>query len=775
MSKNLKGTRIRGLPPKVLLSRRQDASGSFPTVWRTASDNRTGNYNVFFNDTKVVPFNQKVIPEISISSATYSTPQYEEKIVAVIPKKTSINVLFVSPFTSIPIVVVGDFRSIDNQENINAYVLSVTTSGFTVNFSPSFKGSFVYRAVLPTTPPGQLCYVERTPRYHGVYTTLVAGQKTITADYGFSLIHDNFVPVKNYITYYDHLVNYQADIYPTSIVSTPTDITVGDSAFVPDSITANYIGVDDSRTTPPGSTVRLQGIVYPLVMTPQAISQSLSPQDKIDLYKQPYLDGSTIKNLPIITTGSMIRGVSDEFVTFTPGQEIKPFSDFFNPAVDGKKNVANPFYATGSIPITFGGPVWSKSKFEIFLTSSATKFGDNIVYTYKNDHTHYSGYFGPMMYWDTNQQNFVGLDDKHLQQDLNPSFPNLKKFLSRQHIGFGYSMDSNITFYDQDLVEKPKSYLARGNQISNFGFPYHEKFKPSSTQTISMQDYISEPFLLEKVVLYMSATLDFGVYSNGNVCTSSYGQWTFFILNERATFPQQSDGQTISASIDEASYSFVSSSNISTTIRDVVDFMRIAVVNNLLPTEPTIYQTRELTLTKSLADRYITGEFIISSSVKNANQFDEGVRSVWVLDIAETKQNALIEQNHHAGRDGLDINFRNGRNWLSVYDDRSTIGTAVYNFPNSHTPNTFTIKSSYQNTPNPYLLLPTDKLVFGWQMPLDMDQFVASSSMAFGRNAINKVVFYGSLMRLNEENMLAEHHDTLNQLLNSETIHEVIG
>ena len=60
-------------------------------------------------------------------------------------------------------------------------------------------------------------------------------------------------------------------------------------------------------------------------------------------------------------------------------------------------------------------------------------------------------------------------------------------------------------------------------------------------------------------------------------------------------------------------------------------------------------------------------------------------------------------------------------------------------------------------------------------MPLDMDQLVISSSMQFAKGGINKVIFYGSHMRLNNEDMLAEHHDTLNQLLSSETIHEVIG
>ena len=778
MSRTLKGTRARGLPPKVLLSRRQEATGSFPTVWRTASDNRTGNYNVFFNDNKVVPFNQKVISQIIANPSSYATPEYEEEEVTVSTKLTSITVTFATAFTSDPIVVLGEFSSSpasEYEENINAFVSNVTTTGFKANFSPSFKGKFVYRAVLPTSPPGQLSYVERVPRYPaGTYATLVAGQTTITADYGFSISHDLFTPVTNYITFYDHLNNFQADIYPTSITSTTTLLTVGDSAFVPNSIKANYLGVDNSAVTPPNTGVTVQGIVYPLVMTPQAISASLSRQDANDLYKRPYLDGGQLRNLPIVATGSMIKGVSDEFVTFTPGQYIKPFSDFGNPAVDGKKTVANPFYATGSIPITFDSPLWSKSKFEIFLTASAGKFGNNQVFTYKNDPTAGATKQGPMMYWDTSQQEYVGLDTTGLQDGLSDALNYFEIFADRQHIGFGYSMDSGNKFINGDLINKSSSYIARGNQISNFGFPYHEKFKPSSKQTISMKDYISEPFLLEKIVLYTSATLDYGVRADDSITPSTFAQWTFFILNERSTYPQVSNEQFMSVSAQNVGYQIITSSQISTTIRDVVDYMSISVINDELV--PTIYQTRELTLTKSLADRYISGQFIISSSLKSANQFDEGIRSFWYNNASAAKQQAFIEKNNNSGRDGLDINFRNGRNWLSIYENANILGTATYKFPNTSTNHTFTIKSSYKNSPNPYLLLPTDKLVFGWQMPLDMDQFVVSSSMQFSRTTgINKVVFYGSLLRVNEDNMLEEHHDTLNQLLSSEAIHEVIG
>jgi hypothetical protein len=42
--------------------------------------------------------------------------------------------------------------------------------------------------------------------------------------------------------------------------------------------------------------VTVKGIVYPLGMTPEAIDVGLSPEAKVDLYKQPYISGTFIVN-----------------------------------------------------------------------------------------------------------------------------------------------------------------------------------------------------------------------------------------------------------------------------------------------------------------------------------------------------------------------------------------------------------------------------------------------------------------------------------------------
>jgi len=82
---------------------------------------------------------------------------------------------------------------------------------------------------------------------------------------------------------------------------------------------------------------------------------------------------------------------------------------------------------------------------------------------------------------------------------------------------------------------------------------------------------------------------------------------------------------------------------------------------------------------------------------------------------------------------------------------------------------------------NPYLLHPQDNLIFGWQLPTDLniDQYFGpfgslptinneGPKLTFAQ-APAKIILYGSYIREGKE-----HHDTLNQLLTSNTIHEDI-
>lgn len=79
---------------------------------------------------------------------------------------------------------------------------------------------------------------------------------------------------------------------------------------------------------------------------------------------------------------------------------------------------------------------------------------------------------------------------------------------------------------------------------------------------------------------------------------------------------------------------------------------------------------------------------------------------------------------------------------------------------------------------NPYILLPTDSLVFGWQVPIGRMQFAEgrvgpivegeSSRLVFNPGK-GRLILFGSLIQQN-----SEFHDTLNQPLTSLAVHEDI-
>lgn len=584
MARTLKGTRARGLPAKVLLSQRQDATGSFPTVWRTSSDNRTGKYPVFFNDNKVINFNQPV-----------------------------------------------------------------------------------------------------------------------------------------------------------------TDV---------------------------GLPITVNGIVYPLVMTSQAIDAGLTTEAKNDLYKQPYFSGSVIVNQPIVASGSMVNGVSDLFVTFTPGQDVEPFMDFANPEVDGKLSASvggvNPFYATGSaIAVTglgFQQPLWSKNKIEIDITPTAEQ-------TISLNNTGSSGNY-PMNYWNPSTKQYEGIGTgRGIWSGFGNAAPSdtvaIQGLLENQMFGFGASIDKGANSLT------PEKSTIYGRQISTFGFPYHSKFQPTASQQIQMDSYISEPFLLEKLVLEFSGALQTIHPSYG----TSSAIWTFFLLNSRSIVPnKQSESQTIKyTNFNTGASTLQTSSFLGNTYLDLVDYFQVAFTGSFSDSIEAI--NRELIITPTELSsplRYVnSSQMVLSSSVKSSLKYDGA--GFYATRNASDQTIVVSQSLNVSGRNEL-FNA-NGRDWKTTFEANQLTGITISPIPG-------TIDATETNVvytkPNPYLLLPSDKITFGFQLPWSSTMgylnYQVTSSIDFSTTGINKIILYGSTLRVNPEtNQLEEYHDTLNQLLSSNSVHEVIG
>jgi len=761
MSRTLKGTRARGLPPKVLLSQRQDATGSFPTVWRTSSDNRTGKYPVFFNDNKVVPFNQYEAADYDIPSGIAYIEKVEN-VGAVETGGTSI-VTYPTAFTGVPIVVISELSSAngDSSQNVNVFLSASNPSNFTVKFSSQFTGSLVYRAVYDPSP-GTLRVVERAPRYTASYTRLVATASSLTNTNTVDITFNNFGDdtAENFVTFFDSTGNSQSDIWPNITAQTRTRVA----------LTASAIATTVAQFERFHHGLHNRGIIYPLGMNQATILAGLSQENQIEMYGSVSFISGAVVNQPtkwIVASGSMKKNIADTFVTFTPGQDIQAFRDNSNPAVVGKisssVNVINPFYATGSaVDVTgqgFQQPLWSKSKIEIDLTPSA-------VHTISLPRTGSIGTSFPMMYWNAEKKRYEGVGlGKPIGGTYAENTNGLKSFLDDQTIGFSACVDGGGASLNQQNL-----YNVYSRQISNFGFPYAQKFQPTGSQQINMSYYLSEPFLLEKLVVEVSAAIGL----SGSL-TSRAAIWTFCMLNTRNMLSGASVGsQTIIPyNASTAGTSFVTSSVAGSSYLDVIDYCQISFTGS----NPfsTAFQAggRELTVTPisygSPQKGWIrTGQMVVSSSVKNSISHQGGTAN---FSGSNTTTKFLQSLNLSSRNQITNVN---GRDWTTSEEKPQIIGFAT--LENISTPiNSFYFKE------NRYLLLPSDKITLAWHLP--WPTILAGgggtdgvSSITFSPLGVNKITLYGSSLRINPEtNQLEEHHDTLNQLLSSESIHENLG
>lgn len=282
--------------------------------------------------------------------------------------------------------------------------------------------------------------------------------------------------------------------------------------------------------------------------------------------------------------GNIIAGVTDTWKILSGSSglntdTIKPFVDFGLHASDGLSNNIE-FFATGSkisdIGIGFSQPLWSKSKIEIDISSkpcsfkcaiSQSRFSDSI----SSDAPGYvSGSSYPMAYYNFETKMWEGIGTGWALQannrkvlklvgDTNTNTNSaLLDSLEYATIGFApgiLNMGSNIanqlTSSVSQQVEYAEHFLnfgprtdilkqtTAGHVVDDYGFPYAAKFHATSSQLLKMSEYISEPFLLEKIVLEISGaqftmfdTVDTG--GEYNITSSVFPAVvnTFFILNQ---------------------------------------------------------------------------------------------------------------------------------------------------------------------------------------------------------------------------------------------------
>ena len=481
-------------------------------------------------------------------------------------------------------------------------------------------------------------------------------------------------------------------------------------------------------------------------------------------------------NSDIVVTGVVRKGVGDSFLSFAPSGSITPFKDDGLPAVDGL-SINNPFFATGSkvsdVGEGFDQPLWSKTKFEIDLTPAVSHS------FYIENYTSASNSY-PMAYWNKTRKVWEGVGaGKEFGLYTAANLAAYRAFCEDQCIGFSYGINAGGS--------GPVDATA-GVKVSNFGFPYHVKYHATSSNTIAMSDYIKSPFLLEKVVLEWSGSLEFNNTFYGTV--STFTVCTFFILNQRRPFKYEdaaaqsfvyttADFHTntlVTGAIIPSSYN---GGTVQSTIRDLVTFAQVTAFGDVSETTLARVGREKVVYNEPLNVDFRggwRGRVVMSGAVKSALP-SLGLN---VIHIGANNDgwDAMKFINKNSPRSGLFL--PTGRDLIGSFGGGQLIEKSddlVSSFTNSTDPTGSVYLMDTYSKPNPYLLLPQDQLVFGWQLPIPSMVNSTSGVPQFPGKGLeltfaplpSKITFYGSMVSEGKES-----HNTLNQPLNSMAIHEEI-
>lgn len=646
-----------------------------------------------------------------------------------------------------------------------------------------------------------------------------------------------------------------------SIARTSSDNRTGKYiVFFDDTSTINFVST--SMFPGPGVT--------------QAIAQKDTFQDFGDDIEQ-YVTSSTA----ISASGRLVKGIADRFVSFTPGQAWEPYKELYKPEAENKATVISnsfsqpyniihsksvEFYHTGSDPKIFGEgfqePLWSKTKFTIDLSPSV----EHSVSIQNNIGVNENF---PMMYWNKDAKRYEGVgrgfefSRYSASLNLNEMTQTLNRFLEEQLIGFGPSMDlgfqnsqdptSAVAAWNSDAGVSYDEFDGiiwdqHGVPITTFGFPFHQKFHATSSNLVAMSDYISEPFLVEKIVLEISCAMKLNKAISGpnrfnNDTTiapdgtnsrilSTVDMSTFFILNQRRPVSRRLHHpiQFVTKSRDPADASTTTlnsktfpvilspsqsvNGDILDTTRDLLSYGQIVGLNSsgsgankffVTASKPGVTRLFENHEAFIFRDDTPTsaggsgvnwqGKFRVEMKPKSFFK-NFGLVNRMQLDVSGSFP---FLGNPDPGsvaclfRIGIDENSRDGLNistaksLLNPSAQLTEVSKSTFFYeegPSFTTSPAVTLKRGiHYSKDNPYFLLPTDKLIFGWQVPLGpagfhrIHLFGSSSIDAYEGNgpelvfpvSPSKIIFYGSSVKQGKET-----HDTLNQLLTSNTVHEVI-
>lgn len=816
------------LPPRIEIRNRDNATGSYPTILRMGDKDRRGSYSTQFDDTNTIFFGRRIRDNFELKD--------EDKVDGILGVSKNINSKLWEWSKGLEIrrelfrtaganstsrdgalVFVGPPRGASGRFLRTKNKIKNATLQAEVIFGPYNESRTVLGYGLGLKSPGGL---EDRGLKIQVSTTGAVGTwitiKTLTGNADSLFLLSTADSREEFETLLRKRKRVKIKLSPTDFAS------VGSSEFYLRFAQTSVINRKRAEWAIGYVNIEYhnEDVRYPIMVDPTS------------RVGQRVISGAvaTPHTLPTITApGRSISGISDVHLKFTPGEGISAFDE-------SRINIKSEdfFFQQGSDPDVISGmsaPLWSKTQFVIDLSpDEETTFGmttPGTVLTSSNE-TDPDIKQQLMVYWNNDLKRW-----EKIAQGIsgNPASDNLKNMITSGALGFSgidmVSTGSSRDFENQSIVSA-NALNSYARPTSTFGFPFEGKYHATASQYTTARDLgITKPFILEKCQISFDSKFEFGEegyaedaysllygYADGSSRTVDSRQRvyipTFFMLRQQnydnfsvplkyntdyAGYLTESIRQVsvpnslvrLSTSNTVRSYVptsrelltygqitlFVSSSvgNPKFEIREVLDkgLSRDAEVDILQVNG----QNGELLSNEDV--NAITGSFVINFPSRMTGKINGGSRAR----VKNTAGNLI----------GLWLNNKLGGRAYGNLDSsaRSIInGTPVLEKAGSY--KTFSTNTGYEalnisiataeNTDlySPYVIMPEDKIIFGWQYPMTnmvYDRSPANNATKFHSMTLfqnSKLTLFGSQLQEGKE-----FHETVNQNLGASAVHEIIG
>jgi len=498
---------------------------------------------------------------------------------------------------------------------------------------------------------------------------------------------------------------------------------------------------------------------------------------------------------PGIPDPRKLIGPSDQhpYVNYSPFDETNSWQSF---GVSGgselygtQTELYEDFFTRGSVSGTLDEPLSAKDKIVVDLTPTSTT-----VLRYTN--TASIPTYG-MAYYNFSQRKWEGVGTGYSSVDY---AGNVLAAHDAVHAGFSPSCFTGF----RPGVGAAESGWA--SCIDTFGFPVHPKYHATASQVLDTSTLIEHPFLVEKIVYEFSGSSGGSAQIKGDDPTASPSLplinncgATFFILNQRKANPDPGqdtsytsfywsnlNGDTHASPIwsgspdDKPSLSYIYTSSLPTerslsrggapvyvdSVRDLVTFARVGAIWNSYDSEivqnlaneddPHPAKYMDLAIEVLNSGTY-NGHYQIASPVR-APEFNQVLGTYTLRNTGDR----VFTSKSSFTRNSLDL--PTGRAHNSEYCSSPPIRISTGRRSGDQVVEIHKEDSDV----SPYLILPGDKLVFGWQSSLSFSIGYDGESFSIGPGK-GKLILYGSYLRDNKP-----VHDIYRDQLISDSIHESI-